>query len=129
MFPGPTAGNSWRECVDDDLGEWDGSNGSASLWRSDDYSAFYFRCGLANFKPTCLEVDVADAEADQFGPAKSGEGQDCDDVALVAACRRQGDNFAGREIAVAFSHRHPPRRHSLGRVDVNSAVFASHVEN
>lgn len=95
------------QSVDDDLGEWDGSYGGTGFRRSDDGPAFDLRRGLAHIEAARLEVDVADAQADEFGPAQPGEGQDRQDVAVVTACSRQGGDFAGREIAVAFSGRYP----------------------
>jgi hypothetical protein len=58
---------------------------------------------LVDVEPARHQIDIADAQPDQFGPAQPGKGQDGDDVALIAAWRCQGSDFSGREVAVAFS--------------------------
>ncbi|SIN49498.1 Uncharacterised protein [Mycobacteroides abscessus subsp. abscessus] len=47
--------------------------------------ALDFWCCPSNVESTGHQVDVLDAKADEFGPAQAGVGEDCHDVALVAA--------------------------------------------
>jgi hypothetical protein len=61
-----------------------------------------FGCGPTDVEPASDEVDVLDAEADEFGPAQAGVGEDGHDVALVPARGGKCVDFPGGEVAVTF---------------------------
>ena len=80
----------------------DGADAGARLRRADDDAPLDFGCGPPDVQPTGHEVDVFDAEADEFGPPQAGVGQDRHHVALVAACDGERLDFLCGQVSVTL---------------------------
>lgn len=85
------------------MGERDGTDTGSGPGRPDDHVAFGFRCCATDVEATGAEIDVLEPEADEFGPAQAGVGQDGHNVFLIAARGSEPLDFLSGQIPMPFA--------------------------